>query len=132
MIQDVGKPMIRNIAVWTRVILVAIAIGCVTFSASSQQAVAPVSIVVSAEAKFGKDIPTIYREDVRVFHDKDRLQVTDWIPLQGERAGLDLALLIDDSSNTDLGLQLDDLRKFINGQPVTTTIRCRVCPKRCR
>ncbi len=82
----------------------------------------PVSIIVSVEAKHGKEIPTIYREDVRVFQDRDRLKVQDWVPFPGDRAGLELFLLIDDSSDTSLGLQLDDLRKFINEQPPTTVI----------
>ncbi len=86
------------------------------------QPTVPVSIIVSVEAKHGKEIPTIYREDVRVFQDRDRLQVQDWVPFQGDRAGLELFLLIDDSSDTSLGLQLDDLRKFINEQPPTTVI----------
>jgi hypothetical protein len=37
----------------------------------------PVSIIVSVEAKHGKEIPTIYQEDVRVFQDRDRLKVQD-------------------------------------------------------
>lgn len=83
----------------------------------------PVSIIVSVEAKHGKDIPTIYKEDVRVFQDRDRLKVQDWIPYHGEQAGLELFILIDDATDTSvLGLQLDDLHQFINGQPPSTTI----------
>lgn len=92
------------------------------WSQSVTAATVPVSIVVSVEAKHGKDIPTIYHEDVRAFHDQGRLQVTEWIPLQGEQAGLELFLLIDDSTDTSIGLQFDDLRKFISGQPATTAI----------
>lgn len=107
------------------VVLVVIVIGCLKFSWSSQGVASetvPVSIVVSVEAKHGKDIPTIYREDVRVFHDQERLRVTEWLPLQGEQAGLELFLLIDDSTDSSVGGQLDDLKKFINAQPATTAI----------
>ncbi|HXB22894.1 MAG TPA: hypothetical protein VNV88_16015 [Candidatus Solibacter sp.] len=117
--------MKRHSATWATIVLVAIALGCATFSWSSQgaaTATVPVNILVSVEAKHGKEIPVIHREDVRVFHDKNRLQVTDWLPLQGEQAGLELFLLIDDSTDTSLGLQLDDLKKFIAGQPETTAI----------
>jgi hypothetical protein len=79
-------------------------------------------MVVSVEASHGKEIPTIYREDVRVFHDQERLRVTGWTPLQGEQAGLELFMLIDDSSDTSVGSQIDDLSKFIAGQPSTTSI----------
>lgn len=89
----------------------------------ASQPTVPVTVVVSVEAKHGTDIPTIYKEDVRVFHDRDRLKVQDWVPFQGEQAGLELFLLIDDATDTSaVGLQLDDLRKFINGQAPTTTI----------
>jgi hypothetical protein len=102
------------------------AIFCVPFSWPFQKdgrlATIPVSIVVSVEAKHGREIPVIYREDVRVFHDQERLQVTGWTPMQGEQAGLELFMLIDDSSDTSVGSQLDDLSKFIRDQPATTTV----------
>lgn len=83
----------------------------------------PVTMVVSVEAKHGKDIPTIYKEDVRAFQDRDRLKVQEWVPYQGEHAGLELFMLIDDAADTSaVGVQLDDLRKFISGQAPTTMI----------
>lgn len=80
----------------------------------------PVSVIVSVEARHGAAAPVIYKEDVRAFQGKNRLQVTDWVPLQGSEAGLDLFLLIDDA--TDPASQLNDLRAFINSQPATTAI----------
>ena len=47
---------------------------------------------------------------------------TDWIPLQGEHAALELFILLDDASGTSLGSQLEDIRRFINAQPATTRI----------
>src|SRR5258708_3124977 len=92
----------------------------------SQQAASsgevPVSIVVSVEAKHHKDVPVVYKEDVRVFQGKDRLQVTEWVPFQGRDAGLELFLLIDDASDPSTGAQLDDLRKFVNALPAATAI----------
>ncbi|MBZ5523219.1 MAG: hypothetical protein LAP21_13360 [Acidobacteriia bacterium] len=102
-----------------------LAIFCATFSWPFQKDGPPattVSILVSVEAKHGKEVPAIYREDVRVFHDQERLQVTGWTPMQGEQAGLELFMLIDDSSDTSVGSQLDDLSRFIKGQPATTEV----------
>jgi len=82
----------------------------------------PVSMIVSVETKHGKEIPQVNREDVIVFQEHDRVQVKDWVPLQESPGGLELFLLIDDSTDTSLGLQLDDLRKFINAQPASTKI----------
>lgn len=82
----------------------------------------PVHTVVTVEARHGREIPAIKREDVMVHQGHDRARVTDWLPLQGDHAGLELFLLLDDASNTSLGLQLDDLRKFINAQAATAAI----------
>lgn len=82
----------------------------------------PVSVVVSAQPKHGSGTPVIYPEDVRVSHDGRRMKVTEWLPLQGEHAGLQLFLLIDDALDSSIGLQYGDLENFINAQPPTTEI----------
>jgi hypothetical protein len=69
-----------------------------------------------------KRMPEVNREDVIVKQGKERLQVTGWAPARGERAGLDLFILIDDASDPSLGSQLDDLRSFVNAQPPTTSV----------
>jgi len=82
----------------------------------------PVHVVVTVEPRHGSNIPVINREDVMVYQGHDRAKVADWIPLQGERAGLQLFILIDDAASTSLGSQLEDVRQFINAQPSTTAI----------
>ena len=47
---------------------------------------------------------------------------TGWLPLQGDHAGLEFFIMLDDSSNVTLGSQLEDIRQFINAQPPTTKI----------
>jgi hypothetical protein len=59
---------------------------------------------------------------LRVFVGRDRLKVTDWIPLQGDQSSLELFVLIDDASNTNLASQFEDMRRFMNAQPPTTAI----------
>jgi hypothetical protein len=81
-----------------------------------------VHMVVTAEARHGNDVPVIQKEDVMVYQGRDRVQTTDWIPLQGEHAGLELFILLDDASGSSLGSQLEDLRRFINSQPAMTRI----------
>lgn len=92
----------------------------------SQQTAAPgtvlISIIASVEARHHKEVPTINKEDVRVMHDHDRYQVTGWTPCPSEQVGTELFVLIDDATDTDLGSQLEDLKKFIEGQPQTTAI----------
>ncbi|MGA8490643.1 MAG: hypothetical protein WB711_09495 [Terriglobales bacterium] len=82
----------------------------------------PVNLVVTAEARHGDSVPVINREDVMVYQNRDRAEVTGWAPAQEERAGLELFVLIDDSSNVSLGSQIEDLREFINSQPASTKI----------
>jgi hypothetical protein len=79
-------------------------------------------MVVTVEPRHGSNVPVINREDVMVYQGRDRAKVTDWLALQGEHAGLQLFILIDDSANTSLGSQLEDVRQFINAQPATTAI----------
>ena len=94
--------------------------------AAGGQATSPngvsVHMVVTAETPHGYNPPAISREDVIVYQGRDRDKVTDWVPAQGDHAALELFVLIDDSSDTTLGSQLDDMRQSINAQPSTTKI----------
>lgn len=82
----------------------------------------PAHLVVTVEAHHGFDVPTINREDVMVMEGKERDPVTEWVPAQGDRAGLEFFVLLDDGSNASLGLQLEEIRKFIDAQPASTKI----------
>jgi hypothetical protein len=99
---------------------------CGMRSLSAQQAATadgiPVRMVVTVEPHRGSTIPVVNREDVMVYEGKDRDAVKEWIPAQGEHAGLEFFILLDDGSDTNLGAQLDDLRKFISIQPASTKI----------
>jgi hypothetical protein len=95
-------------------------------SSLSQQAATattvPVRVAVTANVASDRRMPQINPEDVVVKQGKQRLQVTEWIPAQGDRAGLDLFILIDDVTSSRVGVNLDELRTFINAQPSTTSV----------
>jgi len=82
----------------------------------------PVQMVVTVEAVRGKTPPVLYQQDVKVLQNQQRLPVTGWEPLTGDQAGLELYIVLDDSSSSMLGTYLDELRHFINSQPATTEI----------
>ncbi len=83
----------------------------------------PVTVVVSVEARHGKDVPVVdHKEDVRAIEGRERLRVTDWIPLQGSQADLELLILIDEASGQAVANQFTDLRKFMDAQPATTRV----------
>jgi hypothetical protein len=81
-----------------------------------------VSAVITIEARHGNSVPAIEPPDVMVFEGRDRDKVTNVVPLTGDRAGLELFLLIDDAAGSSFDSQLQDLKKFISAQPVTTLI----------
>src|SRR5271168_1100956 len=66
--------------------------------------------------------PAISKDDIGVYEGKEKKDVSGWTPAQGEKAGLQLAIVIDDASSTELGSQLRDIKSFIMGQTKTTAI----------
>jgi hypothetical protein len=94
--------------------------------AAAQESASPtgpaVNLVVTVEARHGSNIPDVTRDDVMAYEGRDRDRVTGWLPLQGDHAGLEFFIMLDDSSNVTLGSQLEDVRQFINAQPPTTKI----------
>jgi hypothetical protein len=82
-----------------------------------------VYMVVTDEAVKGDAAPAaVTAQDIQVRQGKDRVKVEKLIPAQGADAGLQLFILIDDTSDVSLGSLLSDVRAFIAAQPATTTI----------
>lgn len=79
-------------------------------------------ITVEARHDHDKNVPSLKREDVMAYERQERLRVTDLVPFDGQNAGVELFLLIDDASSTSLGSQLGDLRHFIETQPAQTSV----------
>ncbi len=83
----------------------------------------PVSMIVTAEARRGKSIPTLEPQDIQVKQNgKDPASVTGLLPLQGERAGLQLLLLIDDSARSSFDTEISTLKQFVTSLPPSTQI----------
>ncbi len=89
---------------------------------NSAQLGVPVQMVVTVQARKGKTVPEVTKEDALVHQGRDRRKTLDWVPLQGERGGLQLFLLIDDSANFSLGSKLYEIRDFIQAQPASTKV----------
>jgi hypothetical protein len=79
-------------------------------------------MVITAEGLKGHEPPELTSSDIVIHDGKNAFKVEELIPLRAERAALQLAILIDDGSDSVLGLQFDDLRHFIREQPSTTQI----------
>ena len=79
-------------------------------------------MIVTVEPHKGAEAPVVNRDDVLVYEKKNRDQVTDWIPAQGDHAGLEFFVLVDDGSSPALGTQLADIKKFIGELPTTAKV----------
>jgi VWFA-related protein len=78
--------------------------------------------VVTAETKAAEGVTTIPKQSISVYQNRKLQDVSDWTPLRGARSGLQLVLLLDDSSRGNLGLQLNDIRSFLSGLPPTVQV----------
>jgi hypothetical protein len=81
----------------------------------------PVTTVVTVLGPNYTAPPALGKTDVVVRTNKKvREDVVGWDAAQGEKSGLELAIVIDDL--VDIGNQLDDLRKFIQAQSKGTSV----------
>ena len=64
--------------------------------------------------------PLVPKQSISVYENRKLQEVTGWTPLRGARSGLQLVVLLDDSSRGNLGLQLNDIRSFLSGLPPTS------------
>ena len=95
-----------------QLLLAAVALVFASLASIPARAANSVTLTVTAVAK--KDSPPpIKKDDVQVFEGKERVQVTDW--RRGEN--LYLAILIDDSIDSEAASQWSDLKAFIAAQP---------------
>ena len=90
---------------------------------SNSTTTSPVQMTVTVRVVGkSKGMPEVNREDIIVRQGKDRLQVTGWTPISGNRDPLDLFILIDDAARATLSSQYSDLREFIYSLPRTTSV----------
>jgi len=77
-----------------------------------------VTMTVTAVGKKDKQPPPLTKDDVQLYQGKERVQVADW--RRGEP--LFLAVLIDDSLESTVASQWNDLKAFFMAQPENTYI----------
>jgi hypothetical protein len=64
----------------------------------------------------------LQQQDLTVQVGGKSANVTDLVALRGDRAGLELVILIDGSARTSLGRQMGDIEHFVQSLPPTTAI----------
>src|SRR5258707_8084696 len=92
----------------------------VGFLANNALAAAPgtVNLTVTAVGKKETSPPLVTKDDVLFYLNKDRTQLADW--KHGEK--LYLAVLIDDSLDSNIASQWNDLKAFLDSQPNNTYV----------
>jgi len=59
----------------------------------------------------------VSQQTVQIEVNGKQSQITNWLPLRGTHAGVELVLLIDDGARTSLGREFDDISQFIQSLP---------------
>jgi hypothetical protein len=78
--------------------------------------------VVTADTKGAEGVTTIPKKSISLYENRKLQDVSGWTPLRGARSGLQLVVLLDDSSRGNLGLQLNDIRSFLGALPPTAQV----------
>ncbi|MFL6416375.1 MAG: hypothetical protein ACJ74Y_11995 [Bryobacteraceae bacterium] len=82
----------------------------------------PVSVTITAEPGRGKAIPTLTKNDVAVFQNKNKRPVLELTPLGQSNQSTQLLLLISDSARGSFDTEINTLKQFINSLPASTEI----------
>jgi hypothetical protein len=104
--------------------LASLALACPLFCWAQTQPPAgtPAQMIVTVGHHYGHVPPVLTKDDLTVTQHYEPLAVTDLIPLRGDRAGLELFLLVDHCSNCEPGSKFEELSHFITSQPRTTAV----------
>jgi hypothetical protein len=68
------------------------------------------------------EIPALTGQNVQVKQGKKDLRVEHVIPARDDSAALQVIVLIDDTCDSSIGNNLNDIREFINAQPASTVV----------
>jgi hypothetical protein len=77
----------------------------------------PTQTVVTVMPKSGAQPTSIPESAVQASVGGKSAQIGSWIPLRGERSGLEIVVLIDSSARSGLSLQYGELRNFVERLP---------------
>lgn len=96
--------------------------GALPASAREAEKPADIRVIVTVAGTRNNPPPEVTRQDVLAHLGQERRPVLDWTPLKAEHAALELAILIDDSLDPGVGVQLGDLHEFVRGLPAGTRV----------
>jgi hypothetical protein len=77
----------------------------------------PAQTVVTITSKKGAEAPAATPQELKITLDGKSSAATSFVPLRGEKAALQIVVLIDNSARAGLSLQFADLKNFIQKLP---------------
>ena len=104
--------------------IVVLGAGIVVFSKRAEAAGTVQVHLVITDQKLNDQAeePVIRADNVQVKQGKNQLKVEQLIPARENSAALQLFVLIDDTCDSSIGNNLNDLREFVNAQPDSTVV----------
>jgi hypothetical protein len=118
----IGQNAIRLVAIFGLVFGMLAGATAASAQTTSQSGDVPVRMVVTVKPHRGSAAPAMAANDVQVYERGKQAAVTGFVPLQGDRAGLQLFILIDETSRDSIALQFKAISDFIKAQPASTAI----------
>jgi hypothetical protein len=82
----------------------------------------PVQMVITSEPFRGSEAAPVSPGEVTVLQGQERFPVTEWLPLQGDKAGMELYILIDERVNPSEGMLFEQLTRFVSSQATATAV----------
>lgn len=94
------------------------------FSAAFAQTTDGVSAktIITVLPKSSEQTPNITPQDLKVQVNGKSVETDNVTPMRGDRAGLELVILIDSGARTSLGRQMNDIANFVKSLPPTTEV----------
>ncbi|MFZ0663790.1 MAG: hypothetical protein WAM66_13935 [Acidobacteriaceae bacterium] len=83
---------------------------------------APVKTVITVLPKHSEEPPSIQPQNVKVKVNGKSVETESVTPLRGDRAGLELVIMIDSGARTSLGQELAEISNFVKSLPPTTEV----------
>jgi hypothetical protein len=109
---------------FTRITLLAV-LGALLFAplvTGAQDQGSSVTTVVTVLGPKFTPPPQFTKDDIAVTEGKTKDVVTNLVAAQGDKAKLELAIVVDEANNSTFGSNMGDLKNFINSLPATTAV----------
>ena len=78
--------------------------------------------IITVLPKGSEQTPNVTPQDLKVQVNGKSVQTDNVIPMRGDRAGLELVILIDSGARNSLGRQMGDIAQFVKSLPPTTEV----------